>query len=177
MDSQETGWFKMKLFLKFTVFVLPTCFFIAFGQVNPSQFLNGNLNNAELKIVELNQTKAMPNRTSQSETIRKAGDDLRLGEEGSRVGAAKLLGKYPSSFSSKMLVGALNDKSNLVRRAAIVSLAEHASNGYYLQERVMVEEVFSKLADSDVEVRERGVFDDSSFGWRSYELFFPDGRD
>ena len=111
----------MKLFLKFTVFVLPTCFFIAFGQVNPPQFLNGNLNNTELKIVELNQTKAMPNRTSQSETIRKAGDDLRLGEEGSRVGAAKLLGKYPSSFSSKMLVGALNDKSNLVRRAAIVS--------------------------------------------------------
>ena len=57
---------------------------------------------------ENNETIAIaPVRTSQSETITQAGEDLRFGEVGERVGAAKLLGKYPSQYSSVMLVGAL----------------------------------------------------------------------
>jgi len=92
-------------------------------------------------------------RSSQSETIIRAGQDLRHVDVGRRVGAAKLLGKYPSSQSSFLLVGALDDKSPLVRRSVMVSLAEHASNGYPLYDKSLVEKVYSKLSDSDVEVR------------------------
>ena len=58
------------------------------------------------------------------------------------MGAAKLLGKYPGSSSLILLVGALDDDSALVRRAAIVSLAEQSSNGYPLYDRSLVEKVF-----------------------------------
>jgi len=92
-------------------------------------------------------------RSSQSETIIRAGKDLRHVDVGRRVGAAKLLGKYPGSQSSFLLVGALDDKSPLVRRSVMVSLAEHASNGYPLYDKSLVEKVYSKLSDSDVEVR------------------------
>jgi hypothetical protein len=64
-----------------------------------------------------------------------------------------LLGKYPGTTSSILLVGALDDSSALVRRASIVSLAEHSSNGYPLFDRSLLEKVFSKIADQDVEVR------------------------
>jgi hypothetical protein len=95
----------------------------------------------------------VPARTSKTETLRKAGNDLRSEEEGLRVGAAKLLGKYPGSGSALMLVGALDDPSALVRRAAIVSLAEQANNGYPLYDRSLLEKIFSKLDDQDVEIR------------------------
>jgi len=97
--------------------------------------------------------KKGPMRTSKMETIRKAGNDLRSDEEGLRVGAAKLLGKYPGSGSALLLVGALDDQSALVRRAAIVSLTEQANNGFPVFDRSLLEKVFSKLGDTDVEVR------------------------
>jgi len=103
---------------------------------------------------ENNETIAItPVRTSQSETITQAGEDLRFGKVGERVGAAKLLGKYPSQYSSAMLVGALDDQDPLVRRSAMVSLTEHARNGFPLYDTALVEKVFSKLGDPDVEVR------------------------
>ncbi|MBT5716073.1 MAG: hypothetical protein HOI70_04090, partial [Opitutae bacterium] len=58
-----------------------------------------------------------------------------------------------NSRTSILLVGALDDQSPLVRRAAIVSLAEHASNGFMVYNRSLVEKIYSKLGDSDVEVR------------------------
>ncbi len=103
---------------------------------------------------EANQTlPSAPARTSKAETILKATLDLRQGEEGARVGAAKLLGKYPGTSTSISLVGALEDPSPLVRRAAIVSLAEHAGVGYPMYELSLLEKVFSKIGDQDVEVR------------------------
>ena len=92
-------------------------------------------------------------RSSQSETILRAAKDLDHLEVGRRVGAAKLLGKYPGSQSAFLLVAALDDPSPLVRRSVMVSLAEHASNGYPLYDKSLVEKVYSKLGDSDVEVR------------------------
>ena len=92
-------------------------------------------------------------RSSQTETIKKAEVDLRHGKEGERVGAAKLLGKYPSSLTSSILVGSLDDQSALVRRAAMVSLSEHFLNGFPLYDKSLVEKIFSKLGDPDVEVR------------------------
>ncbi len=92
-------------------------------------------------------------RSSQSETILRAAKDLGHVEVGRRVGAAKLLGKYPGSQSAFLLVAALDDQSPLVRRSVMVSLAEHASNGYPLYDKSLVEKVYSKLGDSDVEVR------------------------
>ena len=79
--------------------------------------------------------------------------DLRHGEQGQRVGAAKLLGKYPGSLSSSSLIGALDDQSALVRRSAMVSISEHFLNGYPVYDKSLVEKIFSKLGDPDVEVR------------------------
>lgn len=97
-----------------------------------------------------------PSRSTQSQTIMRAGKDLRHAEEGRRVGAAKLLGKYPGIQSTLLLIIALDDQSPLVRRASMVSLAEQASNGYLLYDKSLIEKIYSKLGDSDVEVR-RGV--------------------
>ena len=94
-----------------------------------------------------------PRRSSQVETIRKAEIDLRHGKEGERVGAAKLLGKYPGSLSSSMLIGALDDQSPLVRRASMVSLSEHFLNGFPVYDKSLIEKIYSKLGDPDVEVR------------------------
>ncbi len=94
-----------------------------------------------------------PVRSSTEETIARAGRDLTHIDVGRRVGAAKLLGKYQSSQSSIFLIGALDDVSALVRRAVMVSLAEHASNGFYISDKSLVEKIYSKLGDSDVEVR------------------------
>ncbi len=98
-------------------------------------------------------TDLIPKRSSVLETIERAGADLRNEDVGIRVGAAKLLGKYRNSRTSVLLVGALDDISPLVRRAAMVSLAEHASNGFYIYDKSLVEKIYSKLGDSDVEVR------------------------
>ena len=120
----------------------------------PTEFIPRGLEVNESMLPDQNSSvKKGLVRTSKMETIRKAGDDLRSGAEGLRVGAAKLLGKYPESGSALMLVGALDDKSPLVRRAAIVSLTEQANNGFPIFDRSLLEKVFSKLGDKDVEVR------------------------
>ncbi len=122
----------------------------------PSAILQPAEKNGGAALQESNSSVVKPKeilRSSQSETIQRAGQDLRHVEIGRRVGAAKLLGKYPGSQSALLLVGALDDQSPLVRRAVMVSLAEHASNGYPLYDKSLVEKVYSKLGDSDVEVR------------------------
>ena len=53
--------------------------------------------------LEENASEPKQIRSSQAETVRKAGEDVRFGKEGARVGAAKLLGKYPGSLSATML--------------------------------------------------------------------------
>ena len=71
--------------------------------IKPPQIDLSQLN--ELNATDLNQSVTQPlKRSSQLETINKAGSDLRFGKEGDRVGAAKLLGKYPGSLSSSMLI-------------------------------------------------------------------------
>ena len=149
MVVEKTIGFEMKnLFLPTILGVV--CFSNFLFPFNPQT--NANLKSSNLE--KENDHVAKPAiRTTQAETVRKASEDLRLGKEGMRVGAAKLLGKYPSLQSSVTLVGALDDSSALVRRAAMVSLAEHSSNGHPLYEKSLVEKVFSKLGDSDVEVR------------------------
>ena len=108
----------------------------------------------ELNATDLNHSVTQPpKRSSQLETINKAGSDLRFGKEGDRVGAAKLLGKYPGSLSSSMLIGALDDQSPLVRRAVMVSLSEHFMNGFPVYDKSLIEKIYSKLGDPDVEVR------------------------
>ncbi|SVE12362.1 uncharacterized protein METZ01_LOCUS465216, partial [marine metagenome] len=105
---------------------------------------------------ESNETASKPEepaRSTQSQTIMRAGQDLRHVEVGRRVGAAKLLGKYPGLQSTILLILALDDKSPLVRRSAMVSLAEQASNGYLIYEKSLIEKIYSKLGDPDVEVR------------------------
>jgi len=92
-------------------------------------------------------------RSSEEETIERARVDLKNSEVGRRVGAAKLLGKYRSTTTSMLLISALDDTSALVRRAVMVSLAEHASNGFYIYDKTLVEKIYSKLGDPDVEVR------------------------
>ena len=155
MGYQEAGWTKVSYKVNiFTLFLL-TCLLAILGQALGDQPLNG-IPLAVEKAGQKDQNDSgpiPPVRTSQSQTIQKAGEDLRQGEEGARIGAAKLLGKYPGTTSSILLVGALDDSSALVRRASIVSLAEHSSNGYPLFDRSLLEKVFSKIADQDVEVR------------------------
>ena len=155
MGYQEAGWTKVSYKVNiFTLFLL-TCLLAILGQALGDQPLNG-IPLAVEKAGQKDQNDSgpiPPVRTSQSQTIQKAGEDLRQGEEGVRIGAAKLLGKYPGTTSSILLVGALDDSSALVRRASIVSLAEHSSNGYPLFDRSLLEKVFSKIADQDVEVR------------------------
>ena len=155
MGYQEAGWTKVSYKVNMFTFFLLTCLLAIFGQALGDQPLNG-IPLAVEKAGQKDQNDSgpiPPVRTSQSQTIQKAGEDLRQGEEGVRIGAAKLLGKYPGTTSSILLVGALDDSSALVRRASIVSLAEHSSNGYPLFDRSLLEKVFSKIADQDVEVR------------------------
>ena len=121
--------------------------------VAPPPLLN-YLEPTEMNATDFNQSVSQPpKRASQMETLKTAEMDLRHGEQGERVGAAKLLGKYPGSLSSSLLIGALDDQSALVRRAAMVSLSEHFLNGYPVYDKSLVEKIFSKLGDPDVEVR------------------------
>ena len=155
MDLEKAGRAEMNSGKKLSYFVLMVgltlfCIGVFASQPIPPE----SSGNQKEQILDANQTQIVPPvRVSQAETIQKAGEDLRNGSEGGRVGAAKLLGKYPGSSSLILLVGALDDDSALVRRAAIVSLAEQSSNGYPLYDRSLVEKVFSKIGDSDVEVR------------------------
>ena len=116
------------------------------GQVTP---------NADSDVGDQNTTIpiAPPARSSEEKTIERAQEGLTSTEVGSRVGAAKLLGKYRSIQTSILLISALDDESALVRRAAMVSIAEHASNGFPVYDKALAEKIYSKLGDPDVEVR------------------------
>ena len=152
MDCEEASRIKMKLaFVKILFFAGSNLYL--FGQVPNDVDILAPAGVPAGEQLEENASEPKQVRSSQAETVRKAGEDLRFGEEGTRVGAAKLLGKYPGSLSATMLVGALDDQSPLVRRASMVSLSEHANNGYPLYDKTLVEKVFSKLGDPDVEVR------------------------
>ena len=142
---------------------LLTCLLFGFIQFASGQFPPGAIPIGPVPSVpsspDSNETASKPDepaRSTQSQTIMRAGQDLRHVEVGRRVGAAKLLGKYPGLQSTLLLILALDDKSPLVRRSAMVSLAEQASNGYLIYEKSLIEKIYSKLGDSDVEVR-RGV--------------------
>jgi HEAT repeat protein len=117
--------------------------------------LNEVTANADSDVGDKNTTIAIatPARSSEEKTIERAQEGLKSTEVGSRVGAAKLLGKYRSIKTSILLISALDDESPLVRRAAMVSIAEHASNGFPVYDKALAEKIYSKLGDSDVEVR------------------------
>ena len=139
---------------------LLTCLLFGFIQFASGQFPPGAIPIGPVPSVpsspDSNETASKPDeptRSTQSQTIMRAGQDLRHVEVGRRVGAAKLLGKYPGLQSTLLLILALDDKSPLVRRSAMVSLAEQASNGYLIYEKSLIEKIYSKLGDSDVEVR------------------------
>ena len=99
MGYQEAGWTKVSYKVNiFTLFLL-TCLLAVLGQALGDQPLNGiplAVEKAGLKD-QNDSGRIPPVRTSQSQTIQKAGEDLRQGEEGVRIGAAKLLGKYPGT--------------------------------------------------------------------------------
>ena len=103
-----------------------------------------------------NNQSGSPNsmyRSTIDKTLESASQKLRSKVESDRVGAAKLLGKYTIRNSSLLLIGSLNDSSALVRRAVLVSLVEHYNNGQIIYEPALVEKIYSRLGDPDVEVR------------------------
>ena len=145
----QASWIKMSVFQKLA---LTLTLLFPYSGIYTAQELSTDLNRSGL---DWNASQAtQPARTTKAQTIvNKAAFDLVRGEEGVRVGAAKLLGKYPGNESSFVLVGALDDQSALVRRKDSGFMQEHASNGFPLFDRSMVEKVFSRIADIDVEVR------------------------
>ena len=141
--------------MKFLVFINFFLVALMFGQIpisKPPSFPPEELPDFNASDSNISAPQP-PRRSSQVETIRTAEIDLRHGKEGERVGAAKLLGKYPGSLSSSMLIGALDDQSPLVRRASMVSLSEHFLNGFPVYDKSLIEKIYSKLGDPDVEVR------------------------
>ena len=122
--------------------------------------LHGNEGNQSVA-TDNNLSKNSPNisapnppvRTSMNRTLEDASRKLRSSHIQDRVGAAKLLGKYPGGDSALLLIGSLDDSSELVRRAAMVSLVEHFNNGAPIYEQPLAEKIFSMIGDSDVEVR------------------------
>lgn len=83
------------------------------------------------------------------ETLMQAKEDLSSESEQRRLSAAILLGKYTYTQSQQFLLTALDDASPAVRRAAVVSLREHAKFSNIAD----VEKILTKLGDKDVEVR------------------------
>ena len=143
MGYEEAGRVTMNLlttqiyFLTFTI--------VLFADAQPVENLDGDANNSLSIFADNNSTipkNPVPRRSTESETIERAGEDLKNQEIGRRVGAAKLLGKYRNSRTSLLLVSALDDQSPLVRRAAMVSLAEHASNGFMVYNKSLVEKIY-----------------------------------
>ena len=151
MDYQEAIGVKMI----FRIFLFS--FFALLVELNAQVpiSLNEVTPNADSDVGDQNATIALapPARSSEEKTIERAQEGLKSTEVGSRVGAAKLLGKYRSIKTSILLISALDDESALVRRAAMVSIAEHASNGFPVYDKALAEKIYSKLGDSDVEVR------------------------
>ena len=110
MDNAKTSWVKMKYLFLINSFSVA----LTFGQIpisKPPSFPPVAM--PDFNASESNKIVPEPpkRRSSQVETISQAEIDLRHGKEGERVGAAKLLGKYPGSMSSSMLIGALDDQS------------------------------------------------------------------
>lgn len=139
--------FRILLFSFFAfLFELSAQVPISPGQVIPDTDSVGGDQNTTIPL-------APPARSSEEKTIERAQEGLNSTEVGSRVGAAKLLGKYRSIKTSILLISALDDESALVRRAAMVSIAEHASNGFPVYDKALAEKIYSKLGDPDVEVR------------------------
>jgi HEAT repeat protein len=122
-----------------------------------SLVLSGNL------LAQQQVEPVAPERASQTETIERAGRDLRDPKEEVRLGAAKLLGKYKTLRSMTLLAGSpagasgtawgLNDPSVRVRRAVVVSFSEFLMSGIYANNRSLLERFLEKLADPDIEVR------------------------
>ena len=92
MDHQEAGRFEMTIDSTIKIVLFLSWPASIYCQSNSLQFSDANGTASLLSSGDLNQTKTLPARTSQTDTIRKASDDLRNGEECARVGAAKLLG-------------------------------------------------------------------------------------
>ncbi len=106
-----------------------------------------------LEINDSVESTSPPKRSSMVGTLEDAARKLKSEKVEQRIGAAKLLGKYASLQVGLLLIGALDDESELVRRAALVSLVEHFNNGSPIYEKSLAEKIFSKIGDSDVEVR------------------------
>jgi hypothetical protein len=86
-------------FLTFTI--------VLFADAQPVENLDGDANNSLSIFADNNSTipkNPVPRRSTESETIERAGEDLKNQEIGRRVGAAKLLGKYRNSRTSLLLV-------------------------------------------------------------------------
>jgi HEAT repeat protein len=84
------------------------------------------------------------------DTVNRALDDLESGQSEIRRGAAMLLGKYPAHRAMvPALLGLLDDPHEGVRRAAVVSLAEHAARLQGAEARKLL----GSLLDPDPEVR------------------------
>ena len=138
---------------------LPLAIFIFF--LLATMTLNGQDGNASLPTEDLNIstldqvdiTTSTPQRSTIQATLDEASRMLNSSNLEQRIGAAKLLGKYPRYEASLLLIGGLDDSSALVRRAALVSLVEHFNNGSPVYEKPLVEKIFSKIGDSDVEIR------------------------
>ena len=92
-------------------------------------------------------------RSSQAETVERAGRDLKNPKEEVRLGAAKLLGKYKTPRSVTFLAASLDDASVRVRRAVVISFSEFLMDGIFVGDRSFMEKFLSKLGDPDVEVR------------------------
>ena len=140
----------MRIFLFFLLYHFSSAYFFGENEALISQSIDSN---TSIGNPDSNTSVTPPKRSSEAETIERAGGSLMSSEVGQRVGAAKLLGKYRTSRSSLFLIGALDDPSAIVRRAAMVSLSEHASYGFVVYDKPLVEKVYSKLGDPDVEVR------------------------
>ena len=78
-------------------------------------------------------------------TLNNAAVKLKSAKLEDRVGAAKLLGKYPGNDAGLMLIGALDDPSELVRRAALVSIVEHLIMGLQFINRHSLKKYFPHL--------------------------------
>ena len=125
------------------------CFSLQGEEGNQSLAIDENLTKSSLNLTAPNP----PPRTTMNRTLEDASQKLRSSLVQDRVGAAKLLGKYPGGDSGLLLIGSLDDTSELVRRAAMVSLVEHFNNGAPIYEQALAEKIFSKIGDEDVEVR------------------------
>ena len=92
-------------------------------------------------------------RSSQSETILRAAKDLDHLEVGRRVGAAKLLGKYPGSQSAFILVAALDDSSPLRSPFGHGVFGRACFEWLSALRQIPGRESIFQLGDTDAEVR------------------------